>query len=83
MSAYFKEVKDLQKARDDVKMLQEKYTFEVAQIESLKKESERNLEKLEKRFENEAQTIMYATYYIIPWEPMPIEEQDIWKRYNI
>ena len=59
----FKEVKDLQKARDDVKMLQEKYTFEVAQIESLKKESERNLEKLEKRFENEAQTIMYATYY--------------------
>ena len=59
----FKEVKDLQKARDDVKMLQEKYTSEVAQIESLKKESERNLEKLEKRFENEAQTIMYATYY--------------------
>ena len=63
LSAYFKEVKDLQKARDDVNMLQEKYTFEVAQLESLKKESERNLEKLEKRFENEAQTIMYATYY--------------------
>lgn len=59
----FKEVKDLQRARDDTNMLQEKYAAEVAKIESLKKESERNLENLEKRFENEAQSIMYATYY--------------------
>lgn len=59
----FKEVKDLQKARNDVKQLQEKYDVEVGKIEALEVRSKEQLEILEKKFEDEAQSIMYATYY--------------------
>lgn len=59
----FKEIKDLQKAREDVKSLQEKYNAEVIKIEALEMDSKKQLEVLEKKFEDEAHTIMYATYY--------------------
>lgn len=61
--AGFKEIKDLQKARDDVKLLKEKYNVEVNKIEDLEKSSKAQLELLKKQFEDEAQSIMYATYY--------------------
>jgi len=59
----FKEVKDLQKAHSEVKELQKKYDAEVEKIEDFEKHSKEQLETLEKKFEDEAQSIMYATYY--------------------
>lgn len=59
----FKEIKDLQKGRDDVKELQEKYHEEVNKIENLELVGKKQIEVLEKRFEDEAQSIMYATHF--------------------
>lgn len=59
----FRELRDLQKSRNEVKELHEKFEIHIKNITELEKSTEVQLEKLTRQFEEDAQSIMQATYY--------------------
>ncbi len=59
----FHELRDFQKARNEVAELQKVCENHITKIEELEKSSVKQLSNLTEHFENDAQTIMQATYY--------------------
>lgn len=61
----FHELRDLHKARIDVKSLEKQYTEYVEHIQQLETNYQERVSDLTSKFESEAQTIMLATYFYV------------------